>query len=78
MRTRSIEQKSDLQDAVATLVRTQAAFVSEMAEINKRHTELERRTETRFIAIEQLLHEIVEAIQQLPEAIRQKIGFKAK
>ena len=34
--------------------------------------------ERRFAAIERDLHEIKRVLYELPEAIRQKIGFKAK
>ena len=68
----------NLQEAVALLIHNQAAFVSEMAEMNKHRDELAAQSERRFAAIERELHEIKRALLELPEAIRQKIGFKTK
>ena len=75
----------NLQEAMALLIHNQAAFVSEMAEMNKRRDELAAQSartaaqsERRFAAIERELHEIKRALLELPEAIRQKIGFKTK
>ena len=70
--------KVNLQDAIALLLHNQAAFVSQMAESNRRHDELAARSDRRFAAIERELYEIKRALRDLPEAIRQKIGFKTK
>ena len=70
--------KIDLQQAIAVLLHNQATFVTQMAEVNRRHEELSERTERRFAAIERELHEIKKVLYELPEAIRQKIGFKTK
>jgi predicted nucleic acid-binding Zn-ribbon protein len=75
----------NLQEAIALLIHNQAAFVNQIAETNKRleetarlHAELEAETRRHFAAIERELYEIKRALHELPEAIRQKIGFKAK
>ena len=70
--------KVNLQEAIALLLHNQAAFVSQMAESNRRHDELAAQSERRFAAIERELYEIKRALHDLPEAIRQKIGFKTK
>ena len=77
--------KVALQDAIALLLHNQAAFVSQMAETNKRleeatrlRDELADQANRRFAAIERDLFEIKRALRDLPEAIRQKIGFGSK
>jgi len=57
--------KVNLQEAVALLLHNQAQFVSQMVE-----------SERRFAAIERELAEIKRMLYELPEAVRQKIGFK--
>jgi len=68
----------NLREAIALLIHNQASFVSQMAEMNKRRDELAAQSERRFAAIERELHEIRKVLLELPEAIRQKIGFKTK
>ena len=57
--------KTNLQEAIALLLHNQAQFVSQMVE-----------SERRFAAIERHLAEITRILYDLPEAVRQKIGFK--
>ena len=57
----------NLQEAVALLLHNQAQFVSQMVE-----------SERRFANIEQKLDLIERILYDLPEAVRQKIGFKPK
>ncbi len=57
----------NLQEAIALLLHNQAQFVSQMAE-----------SERRFAAIERKLSQIERMLYDLPEAVRQKIGFKPK
>ena len=61
---------------MATLVQNQALFTQQMAQTNAQIMEIERANAERFSRIEQLLikHELI--LQELPEAIRQKIGFQ--
>jgi hypothetical protein len=68
----------------ATLVQNQAAFVARMSEIDARVAEMDRinaerfaRIEERFARIEALLLEHNRILQALPDAIREKTGFKA-
>ena len=76
MPTRKTTQKkngrsgeSQLETAIAVLINNQATFIQNL-------TEVERANAERFGRIEQLLlrHELM--LQELPEAIRQKIGFQ--
>ena len=84
--------KLNLQEAIALLIQNQAAFVSEMADVNRRYNELaaeksklaaeqkqfEGQTARAIAAIEHRLAGIERILRELPEAIRQKIGFKTK
>jgi len=72
-----------LEEALATLIQNQAAFVARLAETDARIAEMERinterfaRIEERFARIEALLLEHNRFLQSLPETIREKIGFK--
>jgi hypothetical protein len=81
-----------LAQAIALLIQNQAAFVAELAEANRERTAIERRTEARFRHIEKtmdemkamlidrerVLREVYEMLKELPEAVRQKIGFKTR
>jgi hypothetical protein len=75
----------------ATLMQNQGAFLQNqaafqaraaetdlrIAEINARMAETNRRIEERFARIESILIEHSRILQTLPDAIREKIGFKA-
>ena len=67
----SNSSRLNLQDAVALLIRNQAAFVTEMAEINRRHNELAAETKQMIAASYQKVAEIDRTLSGLPEAIRQ-------
>jgi hypothetical protein len=73
-----------LEEALATLIQNQAAFVARMTETDARIAEMDRinaerfaRIEERFARIEALLLEHNRILQALPDVIRDKIGFKA-
>ena len=85
MRKKPIDGNLSLNQAVALLIQTQAAFVSEMREMHQRLDNNEReiratlfRHEQILMRHEELLKELTGAISRLPEVIRQEIGFKAK
>ena len=59
-------------------LQNQAQFVSEMTDINRRYNELKEETAKRLANIEALLIQHDHLLKNLPEAIREKIGFKAK
>ncbi len=61
----------NLEQAMALLIQNQAAFMSAFIS----HL---ARTEGRFDRIERLLAEHHQILVDLPEAIREKIGFKAR
>jgi hypothetical protein len=73
-----------LAQAQATLVQNQAAFLARIAETDARMAELERQNaarnaviDERFARIEAILLEHTRILRSLPDAIREKIGFKA-
>jgi hypothetical protein len=65
-----------LEDAVATLIQNQASFLARMAEMDRLSAERFARIETLLIEHNQILAEHNRILQALPDAIRQKIGFK--
>ena len=65
-----------LAQAQATLVANQAAFIAQARETDKRIGELDRITAERFARIEALLLEHNRMLLALPDAVREKIGFK--
>ncbi len=76
---------SNLEQAMALLIQNQAAFMSLLAETHKRQREAEtethkwqREADVRFARIERDLEQIKAILVALPEAIRQKIGFKSR
>jgi hypothetical protein len=66
-----------LEEALATLIQNQAAFVARMSGADVRMAEMERINAERFARIEALLLEHNRILQALPDVIRDKIGFKA-
>jgi len=61
-----------LESAMANLLNTQAQFVSHLDENRQRFTRIEKDLEL----IKALLIKHEDTLQKLPEAIRDKIGFK--
>jgi hypothetical protein len=65
-----------LEEALATLIQNQASFLARMSEIDGRVAEMDRISSERFARIESLLIEHSRILMALPDAIRDKIGFK--
>jgi hypothetical protein len=68
---------------MATLVQTQAAFVADKRETDKELADLRRQNNERFAQIDQrlatieaVLREHNRILERLPDAVREKIGFK--
>jgi hypothetical protein len=82
MTARTHNGRGQLQIAMNLLIQNQAQFLAQIAEINRRTDErfarLEARLEERFARIEALLLRHEQILQNLPEAIREKIGFKRR
>jgi hypothetical protein len=58
------------------LVQNQASFLARAIEIDARVAEMDRTNSERFARIEALLVEHSRILQALPDAIRDKMGFK--
>jgi hypothetical protein len=74
-----------LEEAIALLIQNQAAFVGQLAEANRERAELKRESDERFARIEAQMAEIIRVLnehgrilERLPEAVREKIGFKGQ
>ncbi|HZI50826.1 MAG TPA: hypothetical protein VFE29_03310 [Terriglobia bacterium] len=75
-----------LEQAMALLIQNQAAFVAQLGENQKKFLELESRMARVERSLEEIkatlsqhdkaFRELAEVLVQLPEAVRQKIGFK--
>jgi uncharacterized protein YukE len=72
--------RNRLDEALATLIQNQAAFVGQMAANDRRHAEFDER----FARIESKMNEIIRVLsehgrllERLPEAVRDKIGFRS-
>ena len=73
-----------LEEAMAMLIQNQAVFIQNQAGALSRMSEIERASSERFARIEQdmsailrVLAEHSRLLERLPEAVREKIGFKA-
>ena len=64
----------DLHAAMALLIQNQAAFVSHLQRHENEFTDIRRRLEH----IESILLRHERILMDLPEAIRQKVGFKTQ
>ena len=68
----------NLESAMAMLIQNQALFVNQMSSLATRSDERFARIEKGLDLIKGLLIKHEDTLQKLPEAIRDKIGFKAK
>ena len=81
MAARSRSASLELQAAMALLIQNQAAFQAqhiELVKLWKEHEETVREFREEFAAIKAILtrHEMI--LKNLPDALRQKIGFKGE
>jgi hypothetical protein len=67
---------TELGQAQASLIQNQAAFLAQMSEISYRFAERFARIEAILLEHSQILAEHSRILQALPEAIREKIGFR--
>ncbi|HEV8132675.1 MAG TPA: hypothetical protein VGQ81_15620 [Acidobacteriota bacterium] len=66
--------KNGLQEAITLLIQNQALFQSEMTQAFREMREMKEKLDT----IEKILIQHSQILAGLPEAIRQKVGFKSK
>ena len=69
-------QNHSLEQAIVLLIQNQAAFASQLGETNRRSDERFSRMEEELKQIKAILLRHEQLLQDLPEAIMQKIGFK--
>lgn len=75
--TALIQSQAILNQNQATFNQTQAALGARLAELEKNIIETNRNNSERFDRIEAILIDHSRILHALPEAIREKIGFKA-
>jgi hypothetical protein len=71
-------KNGSLQQALTALFQSQATLTQAQAQFMVQMAEIRDETARRFLEIMQILLRHEQILQQLPEAIKQKIGFKAK
>jgi septal ring factor EnvC (AmiA/AmiB activator) len=88
-RTRKSTKNNHLEEAMAQLVHAQAnlvqsqaqlaqqqtAFLARLSETDKELAALRKQTDERFARIEGILFQLIRMVQDLPEAVKDKIGF---
>jgi|RhiMetdeSRZDD1v2_1073273.scaffolds.fasta_scaffold705580_2 tmRNA-binding protein len=74
MKAKSNGRRVNLQQAVALLIQNEAAFLASQIEAAQRFARIEQDLEQ----IKAILLRHEQILSQLPEVIREKIGFKAK
>jgi hypothetical protein len=79
------QKNGRLEEAMTNLLQTQALFLGQLADINHRIDQRFARMDERIARIEailvqhgQILNEHTRILQALPEAVREKIGFKVR
>jgi len=68
--------RNRLEEAMAMLIQNQSSFLGRLAEIDRDTSERFKRIENDMAAILRVLSEHSRLLEQLPEAVRDKIGFK--
>lgn len=79
MATKTRNGNGTLQAAMAMLIQNQAQFVSHLDEDRQRFTRIESelgQIKTLLLQHDEILKHQDQVLKNLPEAIRQKIGFK--
>ena len=67
-----------LEEAIAILIQNQAAFLRDLAEIQRETSARFSRIETDMTAILRVLSEHSRLLERLPEAVRDKISFQGQ
>jgi hypothetical protein len=88
----SANGRSQLEEAMALLIQNQASFLSDLREMERDRREMERdrreieransehflRIEATMTSILRVLDEHGRMLERLPEAVREKIGFRGQ
>ena len=67
-----------LEEAMAMLIQNQVGFLGRASEVDRTSAERFARIEQDMSAILRVLAEHSRTLERLPEAVREKIGFKGK
>jgi CMP-N-acetylneuraminic acid synthetase len=76
MQKQATRKSSHLEEAIALLIQTQAAFVAQLAESSRENDKRFSEINKKFSHIETMLLRHERMLTDLPEVIRQKIGFQ--
>jgi hypothetical protein len=68
--------KDRLEEAIAVVLQTQAVLSQNLALTNQRMDERFARQDERLERIETVLTQLIHLVQELPEAVKDKIGFR--
>jgi hypothetical protein len=71
-----MQKQSHLEEAIAILIQTQASFVSQLAESKRENDKTMKEIRDDFVQIKAMFLRHERILSDLPEAIRQKIGFQ--
>ncbi len=72
-----VQSQASLVEANAALAQSQAAFLKRMAELETDIAQTNRVNTERFARIEVILIEHSRILKAMPDAVRDKIGFKS-
>ena len=75
---KSSNSNNHLEEAMALLIRIQAAFVEQIARTDRERTEQKQEFEEFRRETRERLSRIETILLQLPKAIKKEIGFKAR
>jgi hypothetical protein len=73
---KTTNKNNHLEEAVAILIQNQAQFVAQLAETNRELLESKRAVAEQFALVNQRLARIETILVGLPEAVKEKIGFR--
>jgi hypothetical protein len=71
------DRNGRLEEAMINLIQNQAAFLTRMAEMDRLSYERFSRIEQILFEHSRILAELLQSMERLPEAVREKIAFKA-
>jgi hypothetical protein len=76
MQKQTSRRGTHIEEAIALLIQEQAAFVAQLAESNRENAKTFAEINRKFTHIEAMLIRHERMLIDLPEVIRQKIGFQ--
>ena len=70
--------RAHLEEAMALLIQNQASYLRDMRDMERSNSERFSRIEASMASILRVLDEHGRMLERLPEAVRDKIGFKGQ